>query len=152
VLVRSEPGGPVALGADGAHWVAAGRVEGADPLAPFGPNAAAHVLRNDGFPHCPDLVMNSTYWAGDEEVAAFEELVGSHGGMGGAQSHPFVLHPVDLTLPDELVGAEAVHREFRTWLVALGHDRYAGQPVRVTRGADPVRRIEQTVERSEQHG
>ena len=27
------------------------------------------------------------------EVAAFEELVGSHGGIGGEQSFPFISHP-----------------------------------------------------------
>ena len=40
-------------------------------------------------------MINSTWWEEMDEVAAFEELVGSHGGMGGTQSHPFVLHPVD---------------------------------------------------------
>ena len=64
-----------------------------DPLAPYGPNAAAHVARTSAFPHCPDIMVNSTYWADLDEVAAFEELVGSHGGMGGGQAHPFVLAP-----------------------------------------------------------
>ncbi|HKG64315.1 MAG TPA: phage holin family protein [Solirubrobacteraceae bacterium] len=135
LLVRSERHGALAIGAGGVRYLDEDRVDGDDPLAPFGPNAARHVRRTDGFAHCPDIVLNSTYWAELDEVAAFEELVGSHGGMGGAQSHPFVLHPVELTLPDELVGAEAVHREFRRWLVALGHDRYAEQAVRVTPGA-----------------
>ena len=35
-----------------------------------------------------------------DEVAAFEELVGSHGGMGGEQSHPFVLSPSDWAMPE----------------------------------------------------
>ena len=62
------------------------------------------------------------------EVAAFEELVGSHGGMGGAQSYPFVLHPGDLALPEEeLVGAEAVHRSSAVARRA--------RPPRVRRGA-----------------
>ena len=74
-------------------WTRA-RVEGEDPLAPFGPNAARHVKRTDGFPHCADLMVNSTYWHDLDEVAAFEELVGSHGGLGGTQSYPFLLHPV----------------------------------------------------------
>ena len=47
-----------------------------------------------GFAHCPDIVLNSTYWAETDEVAAFEELVGSHGGMGGEQSHPLALFPI----------------------------------------------------------
>ena len=82
--MRSERDGAVALGADGAHYLDEDRVEGEDPLAPFGPNAADHVRRTDGFPHCPDLMVNSHLLAGrPSEVAAFEELVGSHGGMGG---------------------------------------------------------------------
>ena len=48
------------------------------------------------FPHCADIMVNSTYWPETDEVAAFEELVGSHGGMGGPQSYPFVLVPAGL--------------------------------------------------------
>ena len=69
--------------------------------------------------------MNSTYWAETDEVAAFEELVGSHGGMGGEQSHPFVLAPDDLTMPEGVVGAEHVHQVFRGWLASLGHEAFA---------------------------
>jgi hypothetical protein len=63
VLVRSAVAGPVVLGADGEHRLDTGEVVGTDPLAPFGPNAAAHVARTDTFPHCPDLVVNSSWWA-----------------------------------------------------------------------------------------
>lgn len=126
VLVRSEREGPLAIGAGGTRYLDSDRVEGEDPLAPFGPNAADHLRRSDGFPHCPDLMVNSTYWAEFGEVAAFEELVGSHGGMGGTQSFPFVLHPSDLSWPEEeVVGAERVHRIFRGWLAELGQDAYA---------------------------
>lgn len=123
--MRSEPNGAVALGESGIHYLDENRVEGDDPLAPFGPNAARHLLRTDGFPHCPDIVLNSSYWADLDEVAAFEELVGSHGGMGGAQSHPFVMHPSELPWPGEpAVGAEQVYRIFCGWLAALGHEAY----------------------------
>src|SRR5918997_2843973 len=129
LLVRSEHG-PQVLGPRGVHHLDDDRVEGDDPLAPFGPNAARHVRRTDGFPHCPDIVINSAYWHELDEVAAFEELVGSHGGLGGAQSYPYLLHPSDLPLPEEeLVGAEAVHRELRAWLVALGHEAYAREVI-----------------------
>ena len=130
VLVRSEQHGAVALGASGVNYLDEGRVEGDDPLAPYGPNAAHHLRRTDGFPHCPDIVLNSTYWPEEDEVAAFEELVGSHGGMGGGQSFPFVLFPSDLDWPDEpVIGAERVHRIFRGWLAGLGHDAYASTDV-----------------------
>jgi hypothetical protein len=123
--VRAESGGAVVIGARGERWLADGRLEGEDPLAPFGPNAARHVARTDRFGHCPDVLVNSTYWPETDDVAAFEELVGSHGGMGGPQSFPFVLAPAGLPLPDEpMVGAEAVHRVFRGWLAGLGHSAY----------------------------
>jgi len=127
VLVRSEEHGAMAIGDDGVNYLDEGRVEGHDPLEPFGPNAARHVKRTDGFTHCPDIVINSTYWAGLDEVAAFEELVGSHGGMGGEQSFPFLLHPVELQVGEPMVGAEAVHRQLRRWLAGLGQSEYADQ-------------------------
>jgi uncharacterized membrane protein YvlD (DUF360 family) len=126
VLVRSEADGAVALGPRGRHLLDAGEVEGEDPLAPFGPRAVEHVRRTDAFPACPDVVVNSRYWEDVDEVAAFEELVGSHGGLGGGQAHPFVLHPAELPWPEhEVVGAEAVHRVLQAWLAQLGQDRYA---------------------------
>ena len=128
-LVRSAAHGAMAVGADGVNYLDEGRVEGEDPLLAFGPNAARHVARTDGFPHCPDIVVNSTYWRDSDEVAAFEELVGSHGGMGGSQSFPFLLYPRELQAPEqEMVGAEQVHHQLRRWLVALGHDEYRAQP------------------------
>ena len=128
LLVRSERFGATAIGHGGVRLLDEERVEGEDPLAPFGPNAAAHVKRTDGFPHCADLMINSTLWTEFDEVAAFEELVGSHGGMGGAQSFPFVLHPAELAWPEgEVVGAEAVHRIFRGWLAGLGQEAYASE-------------------------
>jgi len=125
VLVRSEADGAIALGAAGTNFLDQGRVEGEDPLGPFGPNAAKHVKRSDGFPHCGDLMINSTYWAETDEVAAFEELVGSHGGMGGEQAYPFALVPTDLQLPKEpIVGPGAMHRQLRSWLADLGQEAY----------------------------
>jgi uncharacterized membrane protein YvlD (DUF360 family) len=125
LLARSEQYGAMVIGARGINFLDEARVEGEDPLAPFGPNAALHVKRTDGFTHCPDIMVNSTYWPETEEVAAFEELVGSHGGLGGPQSYPFVLAPSDLALPKEpIVGAESMHRRMRRWLADLGHQAY----------------------------
>jgi uncharacterized membrane protein YvlD (DUF360 family) len=128
VLVRSERLGAIVVGKNGIRFLDEDRVEGEDPLADFGPHAAEHVRRTDGFPHCADLMLNSTVWPEFGEVAAFEELVGSHGGMGGTQSFPFVLHPSELAWPeDDVVGAERVHRVFRAWLAQLGHSDYASE-------------------------
>jgi hypothetical protein len=125
LLVRSDPHGAVVLGPRGTLYLDEERLEGEDPLAPFGRNAASHVRRTDRFAHCPDLAVNSAYWADTEEVAAFEELVGSHGGLGGPQSFPFVLFPAELRYPGgPVVGAEAMHHVLRGWLAALGQDAY----------------------------
>jgi hypothetical protein len=130
VHVRSERHGAVVLGACGTRYLDERRLEGEDPLAAYAPHAADHVRRTDGFKHCPDVLVNSSYWQEADEVAAFEELVGSHGGMGGGQSFPFVLFPADLDWPNEaVVGAERVHRIFRGWLADLGHEAYASSEV-----------------------
>jgi len=124
-LVRSGRHGATVIGPRGVNYLDEHRVEGEDPLAPFGPNAARHIHRTDNFRHCPDVLLNSTYWTEADEVAAFEELVGSHGGMGGSQSFPFALIPADWNQPEEpVVGAEEMHVRFRGWLADLGHDSY----------------------------
>jgi uncharacterized membrane protein YvlD (DUF360 family) len=136
LLVRSEGRGAVVIGARGTNYLDEGRVEGEDPLEPFGPNAARHVSRTDGFSHCPDIVVNSAYWADTDEVAAFEELVGSHGGMGGGQSSPFAFVPAEWTPPAEpVVGAEAMHAHFRRWLADLGHSAYSDNAAPVPSGS-----------------
>ena len=128
LMVRSEREGAVAIGARGVNLLDRDRVEGEDPLLPFGPNAAAHLRRTDGFAHCADIMVNSAYWPEFGEVAAFEELVGSHGGLGGPQSFPFVLHPDELAWPEEpVVGPERVHRIFTGWLDELGHPGYGSE-------------------------
>jgi len=117
VMVRSEEHGPMAIGADGIHFLADGCVEGQDPLANFDPNAAAHLRRTDTFPNAPDILVNSFYNPKTNEVAAFEELVGCHGGMGGYQTRPFILFPAEWELKEgEIVGAEAVYRVLKGWL------------------------------------
>jgi hypothetical protein len=71
-------------------------------------------------------MVNSRYWPELDEVAAFEELVGSHGGLGGGQAHPFVLAPPELDWPGEpVVGATAVHRILRGWLATAGQAAYS---------------------------
>ena len=69
------------------------------------------------------------------EVAAFEELIGSHGGLGGPQTKPFILHPTEWTLDEEVpLGAPAVYRNIRTWLGSIGIEfgRPAGAPAETT--------------------
>jgi hypothetical protein len=123
LLVRSAERGPVALGAAGARYLAEGTVEGEDPLAHFPPNAPRHLLRTDGFPHVADIMVGSFFDPDLEEGCAFEELISFHGGLGGPQTQPFLLHPVGLPVPDEaIVGAEQVHGVLAGWRRSLQGD------------------------------
>jgi uncharacterized membrane protein YvlD (DUF360 family) len=122
VMVRSESHGAVALGATGARYLDEDRVEGSDPVAKYGEHAVTGLRRVDAMEHCGDLVVISLLDEATDEVAAFEELIGSHGGLGGAQTRPFILHPADWSIDEPIVGAEAVYRQLRRWLGSVGID------------------------------
>ncbi|MFE2230985.1 phage holin family protein [Streptomyces sp. NPDC059442] len=116
LLVASAEHGSVVLGPDGAE-IPVGALADDGPLAVFGPGAADAVRRTDGFPHVADIMVNSMYDPATGTVHAFEEQIGSHGGLGGEQTRPFLLSPTALAAPPEpLVGAEQVHRVLRGWL------------------------------------
>ncbi len=123
VVVDTAAFGPVAIGAEGEHRLRDGVVVGTDPLAAFGPDAPAFVLRAASMPETPDLLVNSLL---DDmgEVAAFEGLVGCHGGLGGWQDRAMVVWPADLPAPEGMVvGADAMHDLLVGWLEHLGHRR-----------------------------
>ncbi len=120
LLVRSSEHGAVVLGGSGTHYLADGRVEGDDPLAHFSPTAPQHLLRTDGFTHVADIMIGSFYDPSLETGCAFEELISFHGGIGGPQTRPFILHPAELKVPDtELIGAAAVHDTLLGWRYQL---------------------------------
>lgn len=119
VLVATDAGDSVVLGAEGSVDVATGRVEGVDPLATFGPDALASIARTDSFDNVADVMINGTYWPEVDEVAAFEEQVGSHGGLGGQQTRPFLMFPSVFEPPTDTVkGAEGIHRLLAGWRAA----------------------------------
>jgi len=124
VMVNSEEQGPLVIGANGICFLNTGHIEGDNPLANFGPNAAKHLLRESTFKDCSDIVVSSFYKPETNEIAAFEELVGSHGGLGGTQTRPFILYPSSLNVPDyPLVGAASVHQIFKGWVASMNGDK-----------------------------
>jgi uncharacterized membrane protein YvlD (DUF360 family) len=140
VLVRSAAEGALVLGAAGSHRLDDGAVTGVDPLAGFSSNAARHLRRTDGFAHVADIMVNSFYDPVTEEGCAFEELISFHGGMGGPQTEPFILHPVSLPAPAEpLIGAEAVHGLLREWRTRPHHRDGGADPLVRTASAGHTR-------------
>lgn len=116
VMVHSFEHGAMVLGKKGIYFLDRNYVEGENPLKDFGQNAARHLAREDSFQDCPDILVNSFYRPATGEIAAFEELVGSHGGLGGTQTQPFIMYPQSLSVPDEpIVGAASVYRILKEW-------------------------------------
>jgi hypothetical protein len=120
-VVVVDDGGPVAYGTAGSHRLLDGTVEGVDPLRPYGPHARGDLLRHSETEHVGDLVLISAVDPVTHEVAAFEELVGSHGGLGGWQTDAVLVYPTEWQLTDEpLNGPDAMHRLLAGWLSMLG--------------------------------
>ncbi|WP_458404861.1 phage holin family protein [Methanobrevibacter sp.] len=111
ILVKSSEKGDLAIGKKGTYYLDTGEIEGENPLEGFGKNIVRHLKRNSSFKYTPDILVNSFYDALNDEVCAFEELVGSHGGAGGSQSEPFILYPKDWNVSDDdIIGAEEIYK------------------------------------------
>ena len=121
LLVRSKEFGAVVFGPKGTRFLDEDKVEGEDPTELFGPHTIMSLKREDAMVHAPDLLLLSQYDPELGEVAAFEELIGSHGGLGGPQTEPFILHPTEWTLDEEVpLGAPTIYRNIRRWLSSIG--------------------------------
>jgi uncharacterized membrane protein YvlD (DUF360 family) len=140
VVVRFQHRGSIVLGAHGRYELDTDTVEGVDPLAPFGSLAREHVRRHDLLDGVGDLVVNSLLDPATGEVAAFEELVGCHGGLGGWQTDAVLVHPAAWPLTGEpLKGADAVHRQLVAWQEAFGSRPPAGSAPAPRTGNDEAR-------------
>jgi len=86
-------GVPWALGAQGRARLDTGVVIGQDPLRPYGDHAARVLGRAVVMPEAPDLYVISRVEDVTFDIAAFEPLVGAHGGLGGWQDRAVLLTP-----------------------------------------------------------
>ena len=108
----------VALGKGGQRNLHTGEVIGADPVAPYAPaegHGAATIekriwqlRRVMDFKHAGDLWLIST-WYPDGTVAALEELIGNHGGLGGEQTDAMIFHPADMDVPETRNAIDVFH-------------------------------------------
>ena len=110
VLVNSITNGGMVIGEKGIYYLDTDEIIGENPLEGFGKNAAKHLKRENSFNNMPDIMVNSFYDAETDEVCAFEELIGNHGGIGGNQTKPFILYPSEWEDPEDIIGAESVYK------------------------------------------
>jgi hypothetical protein len=118
VLGRNARGEPVVWTDDG--WV--------DPdtsaaIAAFGPHAANDVRQLFTREHVGDLVLLGRYDPDTDEVAAFEDLVGSHGGLGDDQTEAVFIVPTtwsSLCEPGVVLTGRQVHEALLDRMRTLG--------------------------------
>ncbi len=110
VMAYNAQNEPLVFGKNGARNLATNAVTGQDPLTMYGDAdlRAAQLKRLAEFPHNGDLTIISTYFQ-DGTVAAMEELVGNHGGLGGEQTDAFIFHPNTFTIPETSNSADVFH-------------------------------------------
>jgi uncharacterized membrane protein YvlD (DUF360 family) len=114
--------GPIAIGEHGRRHLTTGVVAGVDPLLTYGDHAPTMLATATLMARAPELYVNSSFDLDTMDVAAFEPLVGCHGGLGGWQDRAFVLAPPQLLSPSHpIVGGDELHRHLVGILEALGH-------------------------------
>jgi uncharacterized membrane protein YvlD (DUF360 family) len=123
IACLDSAGVPWVLGKHGRLQLDTGEVTGQDPLEPYGDHAARMLRRALVMPEAPDLYINSRVGDLTLDIAAFEPLVGAHGGLGGWQDRAVLLTPRTLAdvLPDEHIeGADHLHAVLVAMLRAIG--------------------------------
>ncbi len=114
VAASRRYGDAVAIGGGGIRNLITGQIGGSgDPLAPYGqPDRwSGELAQLMGYPEVGDLVVNGAWLAERGRIVVMEEQVSSHGGLGGPQTEPFILLPVDWKVSRmDLESPEAVHQ------------------------------------------
>jgi hypothetical protein len=121
-------GVPWVLGKEGRVRLDTGEVTGQDPLKPYGDHSARMLRRAVVMPEAPDLYINSRVSDVTLDIAAFEPLVGAHGGLGGWQDRAVLLTPralADVLPTEHIEGADRLHAVLVAMLHAIGHRKTA---------------------------
>ena len=123
ILVDSKKHGPMVLGDEGVYYLDSDEIIGKNPIENFGKNVVKHLKRHNSFKHVPDILVNSFYDPETDEICAFEELIGSHGGLGGNQTKPFLIYPSKWEIPEEIVGGESIYKILKKEINKLKEDK-----------------------------
>ncbi len=127
VIVLDGKAGPVCIGERGEINLKTGQVTGVNPLEKYINIRLQELLNASQNSHAPDIQIISSMRPGSQEVHAFEELVGNHGGIGGWQTQAILFHPKKLSVAKkhqsngEIYDSTTIHKIFIDWLERAGH-------------------------------
>ena len=124
-------GVPWTLSEKGRVRLDTGEVIGQDHLSQYGEHAARMLQRALVMPEAPDLYINSRVSDVTLDIAAFEPLVGAHGGLGGWQDRAILLTPralADVLPTDHIEGADRLHAVLVAMLRAVGQRTTVPEP------------------------
>jgi len=106
MIVAREEEYTVALGKRGRALITDGSVEteGENPLrlADEPDIAATQIDYLASFPHSGDLIVFGG-WCRPGVLVSFEDQISTHGGLGGPQDYPFLIHPSGLSAPADAI-------------------------------------------------
>lgn len=125
-IILDEKRDPVCIDKQGQINLKTEKVDGKNPLSIYKNIRTKELLDIAVNPHAPDLILISSKHPGSNEVHAFEELVGNHGGIGGWQTEAILLHPSKLKIDKKfyengaLYDSTTIHNIFINWLADAG--------------------------------
>ncbi|WKZ31532.1 MAG: phage holin family protein [Candidatus Dojkabacteria bacterium] len=117
ISVVSEKDGPLVIGKKGTRYLDSDKLKGQDPLLNFDKYAVDQLKQVNTYDTAADIIINSTLYRNTDEVAAFEEFISSHGGIGGGQTKPFIMFPKQFEYPAQPVyRSTELHKVMKSWL------------------------------------
>lgn len=115
LAIDSQINGPVVLNQEGIYYLNPKSFEGRNPLENYEETTALQLEKLFSYSHVGDVVIQSRYDDATDQIPAFENLVAHHGGVGGNQTHAFVMHPSKLEFNGPINDATEMHRQLRAW-------------------------------------
>ena len=130
--MRTDAHGRSSCGRGGIRYLEEDRVEGTDPLAPFGPAAAREVTGTPVWPTSATWSSTARWTRARTRSQPTRSWWATTGGSAAGRAEAVLVHPRQWPVDEApLVGADAVHRQLVRWL------RHAGQRTSI---ADPPSR------------